>query len=384
MKKIVLLLFIFFALLFVLIFATIFPHSPTWVAEDYRYSSWNWETNTTFVGGYGECVASDGEDIYILKQYHSSSTTYFYKYHDSSWVDLSDNLPDVDFKNGVAMAYDYSGNFYVLNGSSYSDGASQVGFFKYNISADSWISLSSTPHVQGAGDAIVYSLYDHMVYAFMGRAHYTGEYKPPDGIYGVFARYDPGEDSWVNLSYPPWEGTDDGASLAWTGDRYIYALQGEFLENSPIRSFARYDIETDTWENMTDIPSHDGVGDGGSLLWIGEYEPSYSDVIFAFDGNGCNETPGYNFTMYSISDDSWTKINEFQDAPIGDYVGNRLVYSGGKLWYWQGTPSTWTGGGKGVYSYDYSEIVVPEIDLSLFSLLFPVIMFSVWLFRERT
>ena len=325
----------------------IFPH-----ASDKGDGGWIPVTETPWTGGFGECVVSDGKYIYVMMQRNAVSTTYFMRYDPASdtWEDLSENVPDVDFKNGLAMAYDYEGNFYVLAGSTYADGADRVYFFKYNISTDTWIRLADTPHVQGAGDAITYSGYDGKIYAFIGRNKYSGDYEPPDGVYSVFARYDPNNDTWENLTFPPWPGTDDGASLAWTGGKYIYALEGEFYENTPVTNFARYDIDNDTWENMSDIPAPDGVGDGGSLLWIGYYDSSYSDLIFALDGNGCNETPGYNFTVYHISTDTWEELEDLP-YPVGYYVGNRLAYARGKIFYWQGTPGTWEGGGRHICYY---------------------------------
>jgi len=349
------------------------------------YSQWIDETNTTFAGGYGECVSSDGNYLYILRQYNSLKSPYFYRYDPriDKWKNLSENLPSIDFKNGLSMAYDYSGDFYVLAGSAYADGSNRVYFYKYNISTDAWIRLADTPHVQGAGDAIVYSGYDDKLYAFIGRAHYTGSYTPPDGNYSVFARYDPDTNTWENLKFPPWPGTDDGCSLAWTGGRYIYALEGEFYENQPIQNFARYDIDENSWSNMCPIPAEDGVGDGGSLLWIGYYDSEFKNVIFALDGNGCNETPGYNFSMYYIINDTWVSLDPLP-YPVGDYVGNRIAYVDGKIWFWQGTPESWYGGGKRICSYDYSSVPIPEVSMIILPMTsFALFTIIYWRFRER-
>ncbi len=345
-------------------------------------ASWDYEADTSKSGGYGECIGGDGKYVYILREYSASYAPYLWRYDPESgdMVELNASLPKGTFKNGAAMAYDYQGNFYFLTGGAYADGADRVQFLKFNLSTETWYNLSSTPHVQGAGDAIVYSGYDGMLYAFLGRAHYTGDYSPPDSTYSIFARYDPNTDTWENLSFPSWPGTDDGASLAWTGGRYIYALEGEFDENAPITSFARYDIETDTWENMSDIPAPDGVGDGGSLLWIGAYDSSYSNIIYALDGNGCNETPGYNFTAYYINNDTWVHLEQLP-YPIGYYVGNRLAYAQGKIFYWQGAPSSWDGDGTKVYSWDPTE-TVPEFSSWLAPLMILGIFVAVGLRRR--
>jgi len=376
------------SLMFVIIILILGTAVSGGAVGDWReHSQWIEESNTTFPGGYGECVASDGAYLYILRQYNAIHDPYFWRYDPSTgtWVNLSSNLPNIDFKNGLSIAYDYSGNFYVLAGSAYADGASRVYFYKYNISTDTWSRLADTPHVQGAGDAIVYSGYDGMVYAFLGRAHYTGSYTPEDGRYSIFARYNLGTNSWEILKFPPWPGTDDGCSLAWTGGRYLYALEGEFYENYPINNFARYNIIEDSWENMSQISSSDGVGDGGSLLWIGAFDSNYKDVIFALDGNGCNETPGYNFTMYYVTNDTWRFLDNLP-YPVGDYVGNRLVYVDGKIWYWQGTPDSWVGGGIKICSYEYSSVPIPEMSFSAILPLTLLILISVfyWRFKERT
>ncbi len=311
---------------------------------------WVYFSDTPKAGGYGEAVVGDGTYLYILREYSALYAPEFWRYDPASGTltYLNSSLPAGTFKNGVAMAYDYNGNIYALTGSAYDDGAERVQFYRYNITTDTWTRLADTPHVQGAGDAIVYCGYDNKIYAFLGRAHYLGNYTPPE--YSVFARYDPVTDTWENLTFPPWPGTDDGASLAWTGGRYIYALEGEFYENLPIRAFARYDIDFDVWDNVSFIPAPDGVGDGGSLLWIGYYDSAYADMIFALDGNGCNETPGYNFTVYYTNNDTWAHLDSLP-APVGYYVGSRLAYAGGKIYYWQGTPSTWTGNGTKIYSW---------------------------------
>ena len=324
-------------------------------------AAWTYVADSPESGGYGECVGSDGEYLYILYDYSSSTSPYFWRFDPAtdSFTQLNASLPNGTFQNGVAMAYDYSGNFYILTGSKYAGLGDRVAFYKFNISTETWYRLANTPHVQGAGDAIVYSAYDGKIYAFIGRAHYTGSYKPDN--YSVFVRYDPATNSWSYLNFPDWPGTDDGCSLTWTGGRYIYALEGEFYENSPISSFARYDIETNTWEDMSDIPTKDGVGDGGSLLWIGYYDSRYSDIIYALDGNGCNETPGYNFSAYHISTDTWEKLDSLP-YPVGDYVGNRLAYVDGKIYYWQGTPSTWDGGGTKICSWTPTP-PIPELNI---------------------
>jgi len=104
-----------------------------------------------------------------------------------------------------------------------------------------------------------------------------------------FLRYNISTDAWENMSFNPgWTTTDDGCSLVWAGDNYLYALRGEWMESSPSYDFARYDVLNENWEDMATIPAYSwgggsgGVGDGGSMLWIGG---GYSDYIYALSGN---------------------------------------------------------------------------------------------------
>ncbi|NQE06798.1 hypothetical protein C5S32_13080 [ANME-1 cluster archaeon GoMg1] len=97
---------------------------------------------------------------------------------------------------------------------------------------------------------------------------------------------------------------------------------------------------------MSPIPESEGVGDGGSLLWVNEYP----DYIFALGGGSCLEAPGYNFYRYSVSSDNWEQLESIP-CPIGYYVGNRLGFASGHIYYWQGAPSTWDCGGDAFYMF---------------------------------
>ena len=157
--------------------------------------------------------------------------------------------------------------------------------------------------------------------------------------------------NWTDLSFNPnWTSTDDGASLVWTGGEYLYALQGECEEEKPNMNFSRYNISSRKWEDMSPIPDNGGVGDGASLLWVDKYP----DYIFALGGGNCLENPGDNFYRYCISQDTWEALESIP-CPIGKWVGNRLGYADGHIYYWQGAPSNWECGGNAFYMYELSE-----------------------------
>ena len=300
---------------------------------------WIEKADTPNAGGYGEAVLGASSHIYIARCMYASSTPYFWRYNPTtnSWNSMdTSGLPTGAFRNGAALTGDYDDSIYALLGGRYSDSNRHL-FYRYDITTNSWEQLTDTLHAQGAGDAITWSGYDNLIYALLGsRGHGT-----------AFAYYDISTNSWNTLPFnPTWTVTDDGASLVWTGGEYLYALRGEYDEAVPNGDFARYHIPTETWEDMNPIPESEGVGDGGSLLWVNEYP----DYIFALGGGSCLEAPGYNFYRYTISSNNWEQLESIP-CPIGYYVGNRLGFANGHIYYWQGAPSTWDCGGDAFYMF---------------------------------
>jgi len=125
---------------------------------------------------------------------------------------------------------------------------------------------------------------------------------------------------------------------------------------------------------MADIPASNhsggsgGVGEGGSLLYVGFWFPDQTDYIYALSGNQAHpdNIPDNRTYRYTISQDSWSR---FEDLPFGVryYVGCRFAYANGSIHAWQGAPSTWTNGGDDLACY-----VIPE-----FALMFPLAVFMI-------
>ena len=146
-------------------------------------------------------------------------------------------------------------------------------------------------------------------------------------------------------------------SLAWAGGAHVFALNGEWDDSgAPHNDFAQYSIDTDEWETLSPIPENEssggsaGVGDGGSLLWIGGQDESELDYIYALGGGGYREDPGYSFYRYVISSDRWEELADLP-CPVGEWVGNRLAYAGLRIWCWQGNKSGSECGGSAVLEW---------------------------------
>ena len=230
-------------------------------------------------------------------------------------------------------------------------GDSRRWFYRYSISGNSWEALANTTADQGEGNAITWVSTENCVYATIG-----GEQRPT-----YFMRYDPSTDSWNSTPANPPAGMGDGASLVWTGDDYLYVLRGEFLETEALYDFWRYSLTDNSWAAMADIPAlphsggSGGVGDGGSLLYVGHWLPNQSDYIYALSGNQAHpdNIPDNRTYRYTISTDSWERLADLPFG-VGYYVGCRLGYADGYIYAWQGTPSTWPGGGDDLAKYDVS------------------------------
>ncbi|MCK4732498.1 MAG: hypothetical protein KAT65_08570, partial [Methanophagales archaeon] len=330
--------------------ATMAPASPldssssSYATELSLAGTWIEKADTPKAGGYGEAVVGTDNGIYITRCYNINNNPSFWRYDtlNDIWDIMNvSGLTKGAFRNGAALAWDSEDYIYALLGGSYSD-TNRTLFYRYSISNNRWEKLIDTPHTQGAGDALTW--FDNKIYAFLGsKEHGT-----------AFGCYNLSNNSWYALPLNPnWTTTDDGASLVWTGGEYLYALRGEWQETVPSQDYARYHIPTRTWAGMEDIPESEGVGDGGSLLWVNDY----SDYIYALGGNSCLEVPGYNFYRYSISSDSWESLESIP-CPVGNYVGNRLGFAGGHIYYWQGSPKTekWVCGGDAFYMFEFQEL----------------------------
>ena len=186
--------------------------------------------------------------------------------------------------------------------------------------------------------------------------------------------YPSNNSSWSDTPADPPEGMGDGASMVWTGGDSLYVLRGEFEESSPLYDFWRYNISSSNWASMADIPASNhsggsgGVGEGGSLIYVGFWFPDQMDYIYALSGNQAHpdNIPDNRTYRYTISQDSWSR---FEDLPFGVryYVGCRFAYANGSIHAWQGAPSTWTNGGDDLACY-----VIPE-----FALMFPLAVFMI-------
>jgi len=312
-------------------------------------SSWVWVRDTVS-GALGEAVVGIGTAFYIAR----GTSFYRFKPADDSWVALTaPPKPDgAAFKTGTALAWDFGDYIYAFYGAATGD--SRRWFYRYSISSNSWEALANTTADQGEGDAITWVGIDNCIYATIG-----GEQRPT-----FFMRYDPPTNSWSDALADLPAGMGDGASLVWTGDDYLFALRGEDYETSALYDFWRYSYTENKWDVMAPIPAtpydggSGGVGDGGSLLYVGYWLTNQRNYIYALSGNQAHPDgiPDNRTYRYTISINIWERLADLPFG-VGYNVGCRLGYADGHIYAWQGAPTTWTGGGDDLARYKVVTIV---------------------------
>lgn len=302
-----------------------FAPSGSWVARE----------NAPEEGGHGAALVGTGSHVYAFRG--GGTIDYdrkeFWRYNLSSnnW-DTMENAPQ-NVKNGAMLVWDNGNYIYAVFGGAYGDidGSGRHYFYRYNISGDNWEVLAPTSAInsrgQCAGDALAWVLGsvlgvgdDNFIYATIGSKSHT-----PVG----FGRYSIKNDTWEDMTSTfPWNATDDGASLVWTGGDYLYLLRGEYIESVATYDFARFNLQDNTWDTTITTPeslwSPEGTGDGASLEWVG------GSYIYALSGGAYNEVMRKLFSRYSISGDTWENLENIPEV-IGYFNGDRLAYAGANV-----------------------------------------------------
>jgi len=350
--------------------------NETVTVEPSNSGTWTIVSSSPYIWDYAVGVTAAGDSIYIANSRTSDWESKFMRYNTSTsqWNMLS--VPLQSFKNSIAEAWDNGNYIYALLGASYTDITNRGGrfyFYRYNIVSNTWTQLQSTPHTNGAGDALCFVpgwvlgySDDNFLYAILGSKD-TSSNSTLSG--SKFYCYNITSNSWSSPLSFPWDRTDDGCSLVWTGDNYLYALRGEYLESTACKEFWRYDIMSNSWVQKADIPADPwgeisgtpgvgGVGDGGSLLWIGG---GYSDYIYALSGNQAYPEPIWDNRTYryTISTNTWERLADLPKG-VGDQNGPRLGFANGKIYCWRGTYKDGQDGSLYAYQLDFSP---PEITI---------------------
>lgn len=146
--------------------------------------------------GHIKLAATGGFDrIFTIR----GTGTNFYNFNvtDGSWS------PPRTTGTGGAIVYDGSGYLYAFQGSS------DTGFWKYDLTANTWTALADTPANVTAGGSLARGGPNY-IYAFKGGGT-------------AFWRYSIVSNSWSTLAVAP-VSVAAGGALAWDGSNYVYAF----------------------------------------------------------------------------------------------------------------------------------------------------------------
>jgi len=254
---------------------------------------------------YGAKSIAYVENTGKLYVFRGANVKTFYEYDiaTDTWTTKADAPANVYIGGGVIEGPD--GYLYGFAGGN------TTSFWRYDIATDTWTDAeaSDSPLTIYYGSSLVFDG-NQSIYALRG---YNDD---------AFWRYDTTFDTWDSLA-----GTDFGFASKESGsnnvylggdlaidpvNRKVYAIQGNLMDG-----FAVYDIDTNAWSLLTDVPQ---------LAYLGaaiEYDPSTGSIFYL---------PAYNTDLmyrYDIGTGDWTRK---ADAPQPIYYGASMRYVDGNIY----------------------------------------------------
>ncbi len=270
----------------------------------------------------GGCLVAVEDGLIALK---GSNTREFYRYEATadSWMTLA-GMPPGDsgrrVRAGAALCWDGNTAVYALKGNNTRE------FWRYDIAADSWCRLAGIPEhttrVRHSSGLV-----------FLPATDSGKVFMVKGGNCREFLAYLVGQDEWHSRRSLP-AGPDStrarhGTCLALLGGR-IFCLKGGTCE------FYEYFPNGDSWRGRARLPRlgrgnrRRNTGNGAALSSDG------SRFLYAFKGGSSNE-----FWRYDAGADSWI---QFDDIPAGSRRrnvgrGGALAWHGGRAYALKGSGS---------------------------------------------
>ena len=297
-----------------------FVVSGSYMNDVYKYdknnNSWTQLQDFPAIGrGYSYGV-SIGDKAYV--GLGSTSTGLYpkdwweYNMNNDTWTQMSD-FPG-DGRNHPAMII-VNNNIYMGCGSN--DNGNLNDWWEYNTSSDTWTQKTSLigntrhhPFYFGVGN-----------YAYVGFGHGSvpGPGSNPSSfsaIYNDFFRYNPNNDTWLQMSNFPGEARVAGTQFSYDNKGYI--LSGDGDDHSPLNSgeFWQYDPVTDLWNQLDDHPGNAIWAPGNFVIGCDVYfllgqdnnssVPTTPISVYKYKLNndcGCTDVNAYNFSNSATTDD---------------------------------------------------------------------------------
>lgn len=306
-------------------------------------TEWNTVTTSPYTHNYGVGTVGAGNYLVLANSQNSGSSVMMkYNTNTNSWSTTTNPAgADNYFKNAAALVWDKEDYVYALFGASYNDfetpSLRRYYFKRFNTITNTWETLANTRWHQGAGDAMVLVELNgnKYIYATIG----TSSSAASSNVNGVqFWRYNIQTNTWdQNLTRNPY-GADDGSSLVWTGEDYIYGTPGAYSENMQKieeTHFFKYSISSNAWTELAHTPYDPilgGIDDGGSMIY-----PGRGKYIYMLKGG--NDPPGGSvpagdFWRYAITNNTWEILTSLP-LGVGEQNGPRLGLIGNKIYAWR-------------------------------------------------
>jgi uncharacterized repeat protein (TIGR01451 family) len=193
----------------------------------------------------------------------------------------------------------------------YAQGNDDTTFYKYTPTTNTWTSLADAPLFSGNNGGA----------AYLNGKIYT-VYTENGADLGV---YDIATNSWSTIPNPLGHGTGNITAVGGL----LYLVVGN--------SFVSYDPATNTTTTLADVPNFSGTNhcDGTGFEPWGALAP-FSGRIYGTQGNGCN-----GFAVYDIASNTWSQLPNVPDdgavlgGAIDPVTGTFLAYGpyGGSNFY---------------------------------------------------
>lgn len=255
------------------------PSTNTWISK----------TSTPSSIGYGAGLVYYDGNLYALRGYNST-TMYRYNISDNTWYTTTTGgsslaaIPTSMRENRTITIR--NDEIFVLQGYN------TTNFYKYNITSNTWSTLTSTPQTNRYVGC-VYNDADDIIYVFRGNGTYD------------FWKYDPDTNIFAGPADLP-NSPGSGADLIYHNG-YLYHPRGRGSTN-----FYRFNIASNSWETLANLPN--SLNDDTKGVKAGNY-------LYFFRGGGSRD-----FYRYDLVGGTWTTLSSQTPATIG--YGATLVYPG--------------------------------------------------------
>ena len=235
-----------------------------------------------------------------------------YDMNNDTWIQLQ-NFPG-DGRNHPAMVV-VNNKIYMGCGSN--DFGNLGDWWEYDILNNSWSQKTNIignnrhhPFYFGIGD-FAYVGFGHGSISGPGSNPSAGSY-----IYNDFYRYNPNNDTWIQLNDFPSEARVAGTQFAYNGKGYI--LSGDGDDHGPLTDgeFWEYNPASDTWNQLTSHPGDAIWAPGNFVIGCDVYfllgqnnNPSFPTTPIAVykyklsEDCGCTDPTAFNFSNLAIIDD---------------------------------------------------------------------------------